>query len=77
MANCVNIGTGPGLKEMMKYAEEATTSKGNIYYRIPFWLQINDSEEFIIHLEYPDDLSEFICRSMMGSGHPQIKKPKV
>jgi hypothetical protein len=77
MTKPVDIGQNIALANLLEYAEQVVTEKGNAYYRFPCWFQLlPDNFEFRVHSVPPEDLSQFITKAGLGNPNPQIKKPK-
>ena len=64
------------LKDFLRFAESIHTDQGNVYYRVPFWIQ-EENGVLVLHEQTPKDLSEFICKAGLGINNPQSIKPKL
>ena len=72
----VEMGKNIALANFLdKYAEKVITADGSVYYRFIDWFQQLD-RGFVMHLDLPNDLSEFIVKAGLGNPNPQIQKPK-
>ena len=58
-------------------AEKVVTEEGSVYARIPFWFEVQNGGDLILHEEMPEDLSKFICKSGLGGDNPKPIKPKL
>ena len=64
------------LKDFLRFAECIHTDQGNVYCRVPFWIQEKNGL-LVLHGEMPEDLSQFIAKAGLGNPNPQIKKVKL
>jgi len=79
MSKSVDIGKSIPLALLLKkYAEKVVTPEGNTYYHIPHWFQqISGDFEFVMHVNLPEDLSQFIAKAGLGGDNPQSTKAKL
>lgn len=60
-----------------RFAERVVTDEGNVYYRIPYWIQYNNDITFTVHVQEPTDLSDYITSAGLGGHNKPIEKPKL
>ena len=78
MPDEIKLGLNYALINIVRYGEKAVTKEGKTYYRFPYWFeQLPGTFEFILHVEAPEDLKEFIAKAGLGNPNPQIQKPNL